>query len=281
MLLVTGATAQVGGAVAAELDALGADFAVLVRDPARATALPASARRITGDLDDVESLRKAFAGVSALFLVVPGTGLDHTANAVAAAKDAGVGRIVLLSSLLADGEPVPAMGRWHRAREEMITASGIPATFLRPGGFMSNALEWAGTLREGGYVLDPMGPGRYAPIDPADIAAVAAAVLTGEGHERATYALTGDERVTIAEQAAVLAAELGREIEVRTAASPEDAVRARFPHGAPPELAAALVESFTAARSNTEGFASDDVRRLLGRPAGTFADWCRRNAHLF
>lgn len=276
MLLVTGATGQVGGAVAAALDAMDAEFTVLVRDPA---ALP-DRIRVVADLDDTEGLRKAFAGVTALFLTVPGIGLEHTTNAVAAAKDAGVGRIVYLSSLLAAGDPVPAMGRWHREREDMIKASGIPATILRPGGFMSNALEWKATLGDG-YLLDPMGPGRYAPIDPADIGAVAATVLTGEGHEGKIYALTGDERVTIAEQAAVLSRALGRDIEVRTAASAEEAVRARFPQGAPPALAEALVESFSAARADLVGFASADVRELLGRPAGTFEDWCRRNAGAF
>jgi uncharacterized protein YbjT (DUF2867 family) len=62
------------------------------------------------------------------------------------------------------------MGRWHHERERMVRASGIPATILRPSGFMTNALDWLPTIREGGFVLDPVGPGHAAPIDPADTA---------------------------------------------------------------------------------------------------------------
>ncbi len=65
----------------------------------------------------------------------------------------------------------------------MIRASGIPATLLRPDAFMTTTCQWVPTIREGGYVLDPLGPGRYAPIDPADIAAVAALALTEDGHQ--------------------------------------------------------------------------------------------------
>ncbi len=92
---------------------------------------------------------------------------------------------------------MPAMGRWHHQREEIVRDSGIPATFLRPGGFMTNAFDWAPTIRAGGYVIDPIGPGRYAPIDPADIAAVAALCLTEDGHEGKAYVPTGDERITV------------------------------------------------------------------------------------
>src|SRR6185437_6538035 len=98
MLLVTGATGHVGRELVRELDARGAAFRVLVRDPARA---------------------------------------------------AGVRHVVYLSSYAVIGDPVPAMGRWHRDREQLIRASGIPATFLRPGGFMTNAFDWLPTLRAG------------------------------------------------------------------------------------------------------------------------------------
>lgn len=96
-----------------------------------------------------------------------------------------------MSSFNVLGDPMPAMGRWHHEREQAVRASGIPATFLRPGGFMTNALDWLPAIRDGGYVLDPAGPGRYAPIDPADIAAVAALALTSDGHQGREYVLTG------------------------------------------------------------------------------------------
>ena len=176
---------------------------------------------------------------------------------------------------------MPAMGRWRHLREETVRASSISATFLRPGGFMTNALDWAPTIREGGYILDPLGPGRYAPIDPADIAAVAALALTEDGHQGKDYVLTGEELFTIAEQVRVLAGALAREIEVRATATPEEAVRARFPNGAPPALAEALIEGFARMRADAIGFRTETFARLLGRKPRTFADWCAENANAF
>jgi uncharacterized protein YbjT (DUF2867 family) len=281
MLLVTGATGRVGRELVRELDARGAAVRVLVRDPIRAADLPERVERVVGDLDEPASLASAFAGVERLFLLVPGIGLEHTEHAIAAAKAAGVRQIVYLSSYAVIGDPIPAMGRWHHERERLIRASGIPATFLRPCGFMTNAFDWLPTVQEGGYVLDPVGPGRAALIDPADIATVAAVALTEEGHAGEEYLLTGGEALTVAEQVEVLAKAAGRDIEVRTVATPAEAVRFRYPHGAPPALAAAIIEGLTLMRADTTGVRSETVRRLLGRDPRTFADWCERNADAF
>jgi uncharacterized protein YbjT (DUF2867 family) len=281
MILVTGATGNVGRELARELDAKGAKFRVLVRDPARGAGLPEHAERHVGDLGEPATLTPAFDGVDRLFLLTPGIGTAHTAHALAAAKAAGVSRIVHLSSFNVLGDPMPAMGRWHHEREEMIRAYGIPATFLRPGGFMTNALDWVPTIREGGFVLDPIGPGRYAPIDPADIAAVAALALIEDGHQGNEYVLTGDEVFTVTEQVRIIAETIGGDIEVRAVATPAEAVRSRFPDGAPPALAAAITEGFALMRADTVGFRTDTVQRLLGRGPRTFAHWCARNADAF
>ncbi|MEU2014296.1 NAD(P)H-binding protein, partial [Nocardia sp. NPDC019302] len=281
MILVTGATGNVGRELLRELDAREAEFRALVRDPLRAAGLPERSQLVVADLDEPSTLRAAFADVEALFLLTPGVGVAPVRHAVDAAAAAGVRRIVHLSSANVLGDPMPAMGRWHHAREELVRASGIPATFLRPGGFTTNALEWITTLREGGYVLNPIGPGRHAPIDPADIAAVAAAVLTEEGHEGREYILTGPEVLTVPEQVEILARTLGRAIAVREVATAEEAVRARFPGGAPKVLADAIVESFAAMRNDTVGLRTDAVRQLIGRMPRSFADWVARNTEAF
>jgi uncharacterized protein YbjT (DUF2867 family) len=281
MILITGATGNIGRALATDLDARAATFRILTRDPARAVGMPQRAQRVVGDLGQAATLAPAFAGVEKLFLLTPGITVDHAAAAVAAAKAAEVRHVVLLSAFTVLGDPMPAMGHWHHAREEIVRASGIPSTLLRPGGFMTNALDWAPAIREGGPVIDPTGPGRYAPIDPLDIAAVAALVLTEDGHQGEAYVLTGEETFTVAEQVAIIGRSIGREIEVREAASAAEAVRSRFPNGAAQQLADAIIEGFALMRGNTVGFRTDTLERLLGRKPRTFADWCARNAHAF
>ncbi|MFC8516549.1 NAD(P)H-binding protein [Streptomyces sp. NPDC057257] len=281
MILVTGATGNIGRELTRELDAKGAKLRLLVRDPARAARLPQRAERAVGDLGEPATLAPAFAGVDKLFLLTQGIGTDYTAAAIAAAQAAGVQHVVHLSSFHVTFDPIPAMGRWHYEREQIIRASGIPVTFLRPGGFMTNALDWLPTIREGNYVLDPVGPGRYAPIDPADIAAVAALTLTETGHQDKEYVLTGDEMFTVAEQVRIISETIGRHIEVRETATAAEAVRFRFPNGAPQALADAITEGFTLMRADTVGFRTDTVERLLGRRPRTFVDWCARNADAF
>jgi uncharacterized protein YbjT (DUF2867 family) len=281
MITVTGATGNIGRELVRELDAKGVSFRILVRDPARAAGLPERAERITGDLGDPATLTPAFEGADRLFLLVPGVGLDHAAHAISAAQRAEIRHIVYLSSLYVLGDPTPAMGRWHHDREQLIRASAIPATFLRPGGFMTNALEWLPTIRENGYVLDPSGPGRFAPIDPADVAAAAAVALTEDGHQGKEYVLTGEETFTVAEQVQILAAATGRNIEVRETATPAETLRPRYPMGVPPALASAIAEAAAVMRADTAGFRTETVQQLLGRRPRTFADWCARNAGAF
>jgi uncharacterized protein YbjT (DUF2867 family) len=281
MILITGATGNIGRELVNVLSDAGVEVRALIHDPAKAAALPAAVHGVVGDLGRPSTLEPAFAGVQKLFLLTQGTGTAMVVNALAFAGFASVKHIVLLSSVNAIGDPVPAMGRWHRKRERLLAESGIPATVLRPGGFMTNALEWAGTIRDGGYVFDPTGPGRFSLIDPADVAAVAALALLEDGHRGQVYVPTGDETRTLAEHVRILSDALGREIEVRTAATAEEAVRARYPQGAPPALAAALVEAAAALRADVVGFRTDDVERLLGRRPGTFAHWCARNADAF
>jgi uncharacterized protein YbjT (DUF2867 family) len=273
MLFITGATGHVGRSLVDELNRRGADFRALVRS-ARPD-LPAEQQ--LGDLDGPLDLR----GIDKVFLLVPGTGLEHTVNVVTAAREAGVRHIVYLSSYAVLGDPVPAMGRWHHEREQLIRDSGIPATFLRPTGFMTNAVDWLPTIRAGGYVLDPVGPGRAAPIDPADIAAVAATVLTEDGHAKQEYTLTGPESFTLAAQVAILGDAIGRTLDVRPIETPEEAVRFRYPDGAPPDLAAAIVEGLQLMRADTIGLRTDAVRRLTRREPRTFAAWCGDNLRLF
>jgi uncharacterized protein YbjT (DUF2867 family) len=281
VILVSGATGNVGREVVRELSATNSKFRLMVRDPARLVRSSDAAEVVVADWDAPETLNAAFEGVDSLFLMVPGIAIDHVATAMRLVKSAGLTRVVLLSSFNVLGDPMPAMGRWHHQREQLVVSSGISFTILRPGGYMTNAFEWLRTMREGGYVLDPIGPGRIALIDPADIGAVAALALSERSHEGERYTLTGDEPLTVTEQVALLGQAIGREIDVRTVDAPEDAIRFRYPDGAPPALANALIEGLTLMRDDTAGFRTDTISRLLGRRPRKFADWCERNAGRF
>jgi uncharacterized protein YbjT (DUF2867 family) len=279
MILVTGATGHVGSAVAEKLASEGIAHRLMVRRLPDA-GIPDLADVAVADWDAPETVERAFEGVDAVFLMVPGIGIDHARQAVRLAA-AAQARIVLLSSYNVLGDPTPAMGRWHEARERLVIDADVPFTILRPSGFMPNAFEWVPTIRTDGYVLDPVGPGRLALIDPVDVAAVATRALTEDGHDGGRYTLTGDEALTVAEQVACLSEAIGREIGIRAVDSPEDAVRFRYPHGAPSALGAALVEGLTSMRADTVGLRADTISRLLGRRPRTFGEWCQLHAETF
>jgi len=282
MLLVTAPTGHIGRELVPRLLAVGQRLRLLVRDPARAQAWPDVEHAVV-DLRDPEpaALAAALDGIDGMFLLFPGIEHEPVERLLAAARDAGTELLVYVSSYAVGIEPMPAMGRWHHEREELIRTYGFAATVLRPCGFMSNTLDWLSTVRSDGYVLDPVGPGRAALIDPADIAAVAVEALKDGRHAGRTYTLTGDEPMTVGEQVAVLEEVLGIPLPRREVETPEEAVRFRYPQGAPAALSAALVEGLRLMRADVRGLVTDDVARVLDRPPLRFADWCRRHADEF
>jgi uncharacterized protein YbjT (DUF2867 family) len=280
MILVTGATGNVGGEVARILDERGLKTRVLVRDLQRAVSLPAGIERVTGDLGRPETLGPALEGADRVFLMQTGHGSEHTAAVAGAAARAGVRHIVDLSSMGVTFQPMPVMGRWHAGREDILTASGLAVTFLRPSTLMSNALWWLPSIRARGMVADPVGPGRLSSVDPADVAAVAAVALTGDGHAGQAYVLTGRELLTVKEQVEILSRVVGRQIGY-TERTPQQAAQERLDQGAAPELVEASRELNELFRADRIAFLTGEVERLTGRAPRTFEDWCERHASQF
>jgi uncharacterized protein YbjT (DUF2867 family) len=204
--LVTGATGHVGGPVARQLHEQGHRVRALVRDPARAASLPAGMEVAAGNLDDPETVAKAVTGAEAIFVMRVGTGTGQTTTMAAAAQDAGVARVVLLSSAGARLLPLDAnpMGAAFAAREQILRESGLGVTYLRPDAFASNTFRWRDAVRAG-KVTDPTGDGVLAVIDPDDIARVAVAALTDGGHVGKGYLLTGPQALTSHQQVAAIA----------------------------------------------------------------------------
>jgi len=252
----------------------------LVRDRARATGLPEDVEVVMGDLARPETLRAAFIGVERVFLLDASHGVDHTRNVITAAREAGVQRIVSQSSIGAGLNPTPIMGRRFAAREALIRESGMAWTFLRPSYLMSNTLWWLPSIKAEGVVRDPIGPGRFSSIDPDDIAAVAAAALTQEGHTGQIYVLTSSELQTVVQQVEILARVLGRRI-TYIETTPEEEARKALARGTDQAAVEEFRDLNQMTRANQIEIATDDVERVTGIPPTSFERWCQRNAATF
>ena len=150
--LITGATGDVGSRVVEHLLELGERPRVFVRNSAKAQARFSERVEVfVGDLGDPPSLSAALEGVDALFLVNKGPSIPARDEAAAdSARVVGVKHLVKLSSL--DVEQGLAIGAWHKRGEAAVRASGVPFTFVRPSGFMSNLLAWAPSVKGEGTV---------------------------------------------------------------------------------------------------------------------------------
>jgi (4-alkanoyl-5-oxo-2,5-dihydrofuran-3-yl)methyl phosphate reductase len=281
MILVTGATGTVGRELVAELARRGAKVRALSRNPAGA-AFPAGVETVAADLGDPSTLGPALIGIERVFLLASGTArLEHETNLTAAAVRAGAARLVKLSALTAgDAAADDVITRWHRAAEQAVTGSGLSWTILRPGAFMSNTLSWAGMIRHQGQVFAPFTDIRTAAVDPADVAACAAAVLLEDGHDGQAYPLTGPELLSARDQAAVLGGALGREIGI-TEIPAQTARQRMIAAGTPAQITDALLATLSDAGTGPGALVQPFVRRLTGRPPRPFRDWVARHAAAF
>ena len=270
-IVVTGATGTIGRLVVDRLLARGEHVRALTRHPDTAS-LPASVEVVGGDLTDPSSLPDPlFDGADRLFLF-PATG--GVEGAVERAVAAGVDRIVVLSSLAAAGEherDLRSMSyRHHRAVEQAVARHTERWTFLRPGGFATNLLSWAPAIRAGAGVRAPYAASAQAPVHEADIADVAATVLTAPGHEGRTYALTGPAALTKAEQVEAIAAGLGRPVPFQEISPAEfrDSVRPFLPE----DVVDMLLDHWADTVATPDAVHSG-VRDLTGREARSLRRW--------
>ena len=282
-VLVTGATGNVGSQVVRELIALGMPVRAFVRDEDRARArLAPDVQLAVGDLSDASSVERALAGVDRVFLS-SADGPDkvgHEAGVVDAAAAAGVRLIVKASTMLAEaGSPLPPLD-WNGRSEEHLLRSGVPATLLRSGFYMTNLLMAAEQVSGSGTVVAPAADGRIAMIDPRDIGAVAAVVLTEPGHEGRSYRLTGPEAIGYDDVAAELSRATGSP--VRYVDVPEHAARAGLEAtGMPGWLVEHLVGVFRLVRAGGLAEVTDDVRLVTGRAPRGFGDFAADHAGVF
>ena len=246
-----------------------------------AAMLPADVEVAVGDLSVPESLDAGLRGVSAVFLVwiVPPT----TASAVIDRLATYARRVVFLSSPHQTPHPFfqqpNPMAVLHADIERLIAAAGLEWTFVRPGMFASNALNWwAPAIRAGSTVRWPYAAAETAPVDDRDVASVAARTLYQEGHVRGDYVLTGPESLSQAEQVSIIGDVLGRRIKFEEL-SPDE-FRSETEGSWPRPVVDMLLDAW-GATIGRPAFVTATVADVIGSPARTFRQWVVDHADAF
>ncbi|BDM69672.1 nucleotide-diphosphate-sugar epimerase [Streptomyces nigrescens] len=281
MILVTGATGNVGSELVAQLAAEGVAVRAMTRSPEKAN-LPTGIEVVAGDFDKPETLPAALAGVERVFVVPPGYGPEgpvQETTLVAAARKAGVKHLVKLSTSGVGFGATDPLSSGHRAGERVVQESGMEWTILRPGTFMVYLHGYADTIGKERTMYVTEGDPVSAMIHPRDIASVAAKVLTASGHESRAYTLTGGEALSPQRQGEIIGEALGRQIKVveRTTAETQ-AEFDRLGWGGPRLDALLELKRQSAA---WDWKISDSVQKITGTAPLTLRTWVDENLHIF
>ena len=262
-IAITGATGQLGRLVVDKLKAKvpASEIIALVRTPAKGADLGVSVRE--ADYNKPETLDRALAGIETLLLIssseIGQRSVQHR-HVIEAAKGAGVKRIVYTSLLRADTSPLAALAEEHRVTEADLQASGVPFTILRNGWYTENYTGSASGAVAGSALMGSAKDGRISSATRNDFAEAAVVVLIHEGHEGRTHELAGDDAWTLADLAAEISRQSGKDIPYRNL--PEaDYAQALVGFGLPEGLAHVIANSDAAA---AEGVFS----RMAGSPPG-------------
>jgi uncharacterized protein YbjT (DUF2867 family) len=277
-VLVTGATGQIGREVVAQLRDTGVAIRVLTRNP-RSANLPADVDIVGGDLSAPDSLDACLNGVDSVFLVW----MSPLASAAPAIERiaAHAPQVVLLTSPHRTPHPFfqqpNGMRAIHAGVEQLIEASGLRWTFLRPGPFAINCRNWWGPqLRNGDVVRWCYADAATAPLHERDIAAVAVRALCDEGHDGREHVLTGPASLTQREQVQIIGDAIGRPLrfeELSRESAHEQMLAMRFP----PPIADMLLDAYSAA-VGLPALVTSTVFDVTGTPARSFRDWALDHA---
>jgi NAD(P)H dehydrogenase (quinone) len=330
MLAVTGSTGQLGGRVAARLAKLGITQRLIVRDPSRVPQLPNVEVKQISSYGDAVGMGRALVGVETLFLVAAhdliafsrhAAGVNNIfkvstdselasarhlaekedkaltqqydrlqqhAAAIYAAAAMGVERIVYISFMSAAPDATFLLARDHFHTEEMIRGTGLNFTFLRMSLYADRV---AGHCSNDGVIRGPAGEGRAAWVTRDDIADVAVSVLTGSGHDRCTYDITGPEAITMRETAERLSYATGQRI-IYQPQTPHEARTSRTTSGIDhydaerlaltgryisDQEVETLISHYLQIATGELATVSDTVPKLTGHPAQSLAEYLQKH----
>ena len=299
-ILVTGATGNVGSLLIPSLINLGVDVRALVRDESKEQGLiDVGVEVIIGDLDKPETLDAAFRGVDKVFLITPPNPnqIIQAENGIEAAQRAGNPFLVRLSAgavNMPGSSPrisgagalkempgaLPRISGQHVETDATLQASGLPYSIIRPHFFMQVTMMAAQTVASEGVVYMPFKDGKVGAIDVRDIADVAVAVLTEDGHEGKTYTLTGPASISFHDVAAGLSKAPGRQVNYVNV--PLEAGReAMVGMGLPEWVADAFGEYMIAFGEGYGDFTTPDVEQVTGHPARSYETFAHDFAQVF
>jgi uncharacterized protein YbjT (DUF2867 family) len=281
---VLGATGKVGSQVLQFLSNANIASKALTRDLARSKPLPHTAW-LRGDLNNDSDLRNFLVGSKKLFLNsgVQQNMVELQCHIIDVARELGVEYILKLSTPGARQDAENPVGEWHWRIEEHLKTSGLSWNALHPQSFMQNWLgDIAETAKAEKKIYDAAGEGRRAFIDTRDIGEAAAALFTDPGAwVNSIISLSGAKPVSYYEVADAITLAIGEKV-VYIAQTPEEAWE-RYQKKGMPQWA---IETFIGIALNqrsgaAEGLVSQNVSKLLGKPARSIYDFARDYAQAF
>ena len=276
MYAVTGATGQLGRHVIDELLKIVPPDQVVaaVRDAAKGSDFAAKGVIVReADYERPETLCAALDGVARVLLIssdAVGVRARQHQAVIDATKAAGVELLAYTSMLHADATPAKLAAE-HKATEDAIATSGLPAAILRNGWYIENHLMGLNQALEHGAMVGAAGDGRFSAAARADYAAAAAIVLTAKDQAGKVYELAGDRPYTLSEFAAELSCQAGRPVSYHNL-SEEEYKGALLAAGLPEPLAAALADEDHVSQSDTLLDDGQVLSKLIGRPTTLMPD---------
>lgn len=268
-IAITGATGQLGRLAVAALKARGSSPIALARSPEKAADLGVPVRAFDYTTADPTAL----TGVDTLVLISSNDFTDRAGQhrkVIAAAKAAGVGRVVYTSILKGAASPM-ILARDHVATEAALKDSGLSYTILRNGWYSENYTGALGAAIQHGAILGAAGEGRVSSAARKDYAEAIAVTALDDAHAGKVYELAGDGSHSGADLAATVAKAAGKPVTYVSMPGAEYA-KALQGFGLPEGFAQVLSDSDVQAG---KGALQDDSRtlsRLIGRPTTPLAE---------
>ncbi|QDU36839.1 Quinone oxidoreductase 2 [Maioricimonas rarisocia] len=277
---VTAATGSLGSRVVRELLRQDANVTASVRSPAKASDLAEQGVTVRrGDFEDRESLVEAFADTDVL-LVIPSLApvevrVGQFRNTLDAAKQAGVGRIVLVGFAATSPESQFHIAPFYLYAESRLRLSGLDWTISRDGMYLDPVADWVPELIRMGRLPYPVQKGRVAYVCRDDLARALAAACLKEECSQKVYNLTGPEALSMPELAATISRVVGQEVPFDLV-SEEEFVRICQAENEPEEMIAVLTSMYRAVDNGEFANVTSDIEDLTGRPPETVESYLRR-----